>query len=154
MNSFHSGRTMEDFWTYFLAAGTSCIWRKRGFMGCSALLYMIVIAMLMSFTYFNIWIKCFARQLCRRDFWIMPFKQVLHFVYLYLGRDSLAPACQSADLFCTVYFCAVLGELTTSWEWIPLSWRGSSPVFCSLDLADTVLTDLRTGRMIDFGAEN
>lgn len=62
---------------------------------------------------------------------------------------SCMSECRSV-LYYTVYCCAVLGELVTSQEWIPLSWRGRSPVFCSLDLADTVLTDLRTGRMIDF----
>lgn len=46
----------------------------------------------------------------------------------------------------SVLSLAVLGELlVTTREWIPLSWRGRSPVFCSLDLADTVLTDLRMG---------
>lgn len=77
---------------------------------------------------------------------IMPFKQVLYFDYLYLGRDSLAPACQECS---SVLSLAVLGELVTTREWIPLSWRGRSPVCCSLDLADKVLTDLRSGGMID-----
>lgn len=50
----------------------------------------------------------------------------------------------------SVLSLGVLGELlVTTWEWIPLSWRGRSLVFCSLDLADIVLTDLISGRMMD-----
>lgn len=57
--------------------------------------------------------------------------------------------CSCMSEYSSVLSLAVFGGLmVTTQEWIPHTRRGRSPVFCSLDPADTALPDLRSGRMI------